>query len=348
MPVSVNLACSRFRYRALLALILFSIPLISLHAKKTYSLQELMALMVESPLCYVMHMEDDPAFKPPSPKTESYTPDYYQGVVDGNLVPLKYNLDKKAAKQLERAEEFYGEGMFDIAVDFYKEVLKKHPENTTVLTYMGQSYRLMEDVAKAKQCYLQAIEINFYNYMPHWFLANIYRYEGDLDNATREIATAKVLNRNNPRLQEHFEFIMQDAGRNGKDCYWDPRVLITRVDADTIRVQSTMEWMPVGLVEAMWMYEPDFHEAERADKDNFNFTRAAEIYGATASYYNNLTDECKQDPILAYLLRSVKDYPRAFVVYEMLLPDYPKAVFSLPKDDILHMRDYLLEVKTRY
>ncbi len=336
------------RPRMLFALASLCLSLLTLHAGTAYTYQENMLRMLDSRLTYSMHLEEDPAFKPLTPKTATYTPDFYQAQVDGNLVPMKYELDKKATKQLNRAEEFFGEGMYDMAADFYREVLRKYPENSTVLTYLGQAKRNLGDIEGAKTCYLQAIGINFHNYMPHWFLANIYLLEGDLDSAVNEIATAKVLNRNNPRLQEHFAGIMQQAGRNGRDCYFDPQVIITRVDADTINVRTTLEWMPCGMVEALWEYEPDFHEEERANVDYFNFTRAAEVYGALASSYIKLDDKYKHDPILGYLLRSVKDHSRAFVAYEMLLPDTPIGVFALPKEDILHMRDYLLEVKTRF
>jgi len=333
--------------RALAAMMLACLYIIPLNAGSAYTYQELMQRMMDSPLCYSMQLEEGPVIKAPEAKTATYTPDYYQARVDGNLVPVKYELDKKASRQLDRAEEFFGEGMYGIAVDFYRQVLKKHPENSTVLTYLGQALRNMDDIEGAKNCYLQAIGINFHNYMPHWFLANIYLLEGDLDRATQEIATAKVLNRNNPRLQEHFAGIMQRAGRNGADYYWNPQVLISRVDADTISVRATLEWLAGGIVEALWEYEPGFHEAERANADYFNFTRAAEIYGSLGSAYLKLDDAYKHDPILRCLLHSIKNYPRAFVAYEMLLPDTPMGVFGLPREDILAMRDYLLEVKTR-
>jgi tetratricopeptide (TPR) repeat protein len=347
MPSTRLTPCAKSHLRALIALLLLCVMALPLSAGKAYTYQENLLRMLDSRLSYVMHFEEDPAFKPPTPKTATYTPDFYQARVDGDLVPLKYELDKKAAQQLDRAEEFFGEGMYDMAADFYREVLKKHPENSTVLTYLGQALRNLDDIAGAKTCYQQAIEINFHNYMPHWFLANIHLLEGDLEHAVEEIAIAKVLNRNNPRLQEHFANIMQRTGRDGRDCYYDPQVIITRVDADTIKVRATMEWMPCGMVEALWEYEPDFHEEERANVDYFNFTRAAEVYGALASSYIKLDDKYKQDPMLGYLLRSVKDHSPAFVAYEMLLPDTPMAVFGLSKEDILGMRDYLLEIKTR-
>ncbi|MDZ4182643.1 MAG: tetratricopeptide repeat protein [Candidatus Cloacimonadaceae bacterium] len=316
-----------------------------LFADEEYTFDDLMIRLIESPLLYVMSIED----------TLLVTPEQYKQVVGANLYQQKmgkdlmimeYLLDPEAAKQYNLAEEYFAKEDYTKAIKHYKAALKRHPTNAMVQTFLGQAYRNIGDMKAAKKCYLKAIKANYHGYMAHWFLANIYMSEGNIMQAVEEISLAKVLNRNNPRLQEHFETIMDGAGRRSRDYYFTPQVLISKPEGDSIMIRSTMEWLPYGIVEALWLYEPDFHEKERALKDYFNFTRAAEIFVSLNRAYGTLDQEYRQDPMLAFLHGAAKEnLPRGFVLYEMLLPQAPAGVFQLPRNDIQEMQEYLLKVK---
>lgn len=323
-------------------LLLLSLPLV---AGEAYSYSQIFARMIDSPVRYIIQAVEEPFINPQPPKLQN-APDAYQLKVGKDLMPDRYLLDSEAHREYELAEEYFAKQDLKNAIKHYKAALKRHPTNSMLQCYLGQSYRMSGDFKQAKKCFEKAIKNNYHGYMAHWFLANVHMYNGDLSKAVEEIATAKVLNRNNPILQEHFEAIMERAGRRSRDYYFIPQVNITGSAADSVLIEATMEWMPYGIVEAMWQHEPDWHVNDRVPEGYFNFNKAAEIYVVLNHTYTNSKEEYRQDPMLGFLAASAAhNLPREFVVYEMVLPNDPNVVYQLPRAQIEGMVKYLLTVK---
>lgn len=332
-------------FRRLLATGILCAAFLPMIAGEAYSYGQIFSRMANSPVLYIMSFAEEPFVTPQPPKVMN-GPDLYQVKVGKDLMQDQYRLDNEAYREYELAEEYFAKQDLKNAIKHYKAALKRHPTNAMLQCYLGQSYRMSGDFKQAKKCFEKAIKNNYHSYMAHWFLANVHMYNGDLSKAVEEIATAKVLNRNNPILQEHFEAIMERAGRRSRDYYFIPQVNITGSAADSVLIKATLEWMPYGIVEAMWQHEPDWHVNERLPEGYFNFNKAAEFYVVLNTTYANTKEEHRQDPMLGFLAASAaNNLPREFVVYEMVLPNDPNGVYQLPRADIEGMVKYLLTVK---
>ncbi len=326
-------------------LLLFSFS--CLWAQEAYSIDQIMKILIDSPILYEMAVYDTVKVTPPE-RTLRYNPIFYQEVKGNEITVLNEVMDERTQSLYDQAEEFFSAGDFYSAVLLYNEIHKEHPELSLVTAYLGQSLRLMEEYDAAKSFFIEAVKTNFHNYMAHWFLANIYFWEGKTKPAVHHITLAKILCRNNPTIDESFQEIMRKAKRNPDDCYFEPQVRVYQAGSDTIRIEAAqVEWMFYGQVKAMWKYEPGYHDDMKGgEPGDFNLSEAAEAYIALGSIYDKKKPEERNIPILNYLYQSYKKkMARAFVLYEMLLPDNPVAAVMLPKKDIMDIQTYLLKVK---
>lgn len=71
--------------------------------------------------------------------------------------------------------------------------LDVHPDYSTSYTALGDVYRMLGEVDKARDHYEQAIQINPFDPAPHQFLAELYRQAGSTEAAEREAHIARQL-----------------------------------------------------------------------------------------------------------------------------------------------------------
>jgi Tfp pilus assembly protein PilF len=71
--------------------------------------------------------------------------------------------------------------------------LEISPDYGTSHATLGDVYRLLDEMEKARDHYEQAIQINPFDPTPHQFLAELYRQAGDTDAAEREARIAARL-----------------------------------------------------------------------------------------------------------------------------------------------------------
>src|SRR5690606_5444260 len=130
--------------------------------------------------------------------------------VDNNQILTKsYSINNQTQTHLTKAEEYFNERDFSLARNMYQEALASDPDYYELMTYIGQTYWIDGEHDKAIQWYEKTIQLNYIDYMAHWFLADAYKVQGDLDKALDEINIAMILNRNNPRIKKSFNDIYQ-------------------------------------------------------------------------------------------------------------------------------------------
>ena len=119
-----------------------------------------------------------------------------------------------------KAEDLFSKKEYAKARDAYKRVLLLDPNATIVMAYIAQTFGIEQNWDMAESWYKKAIEANYIDYLAHWLLADVYRNKGEQKKALEEISIAKVLNRNNPRLESLRQKIY---AANGLDSPPDTR-----------------------------------------------------------------------------------------------------------------------------
>ena len=79
------------------------------------------------------------------------------------------------------------------AVPHLLRALEVYPDYGSSHTALGDAYRMLGELEKARQHYEQAIQINPFDALPHQYLAELYRQAGDSAAAQRETQVARSL-----------------------------------------------------------------------------------------------------------------------------------------------------------
>jgi tetratricopeptide (TPR) repeat protein len=79
------------------------------------------------------------------------------------------------------------------AVPHLLHALEVYPDYSTSHATLGDAYRLLGELEKARQYYEQAIQINPFDPLPHRYLAELYQQAGDIEAAQREDRVARRL-----------------------------------------------------------------------------------------------------------------------------------------------------------
>jgi tetratricopeptide (TPR) repeat protein len=79
------------------------------------------------------------------------------------------------------------------AVPHLLHALEVYPDYSTSHATLGDAYRLLGELEKARQYYEQAIQINPFDPLPHRYLVELYRQAGDIEAAQREDRVARQL-----------------------------------------------------------------------------------------------------------------------------------------------------------
>jgi tetratricopeptide (TPR) repeat protein len=98
--------------------------------------------------------------------------------------PFVLNKLSRALLASQRAQE---------AVPHLLHALEVYPDYSTSQTTLGEAYRMLGELEKARQHYEQAIQINPFDPVPHQYLAEGYLQAGDAEAAQRETRVVKRL-----------------------------------------------------------------------------------------------------------------------------------------------------------
>jgi tetratricopeptide (TPR) repeat protein len=308
-------------------------------AKDENPLQEAMEIIKESKTLYSLKYLDKPIPVPDRSRLINY-PVYREKKGDGYDVKA-IKATGEAKKLLDKAENYFGSHQYAKARDAYTLALQEDPKLYSAITYIGQTYGIEENWDKAELWYKKAIEANYVDFLAHWLLADVYKIKGQKEKALDEISIAKVLNRNNPRLEALRKEIYGLNGLNIKNWTFNPQVRMSR-DSVTgnVNIVADSIWSYYAFVQAAWFYEPVY----KAKAKKYSMPQAM-YRECLMGFLPFIGDKALVDSVdvLKRLVKVIEaDKLDEFVFYDMLLLDYPTASFQLDKKQIEGLKDYLI------
>ena len=270
---------------------------------------------------------------------------YREKTSDGFVVK-NFKPTGDAKKFYDKAENYFGSHQYEKARDAYTLALQQDPKLYSAMTYIAQTYGIEKNWDKAELWYKKAIEANYIDFLAHWMLADIYQMKGQKEKALEEISIAKVLNRNNPRLEAKRKEIYGVNGLNIRNWTFNPQVRISR-DSVTgkVNIQADSVWAYYAYVLAAWTYEPAYKA--RAKKSAMPETMFRECLMGFAPFMDNKS--LKDSLEILKRLDKVLDARKVsnFIFYEIFLPDYPTAALYLDRKQIEDLKDYLIWVNQK-
>ena len=107
------------------------------------------------------------------------------------------------------------------------------------MTFVGQTYDHVHADSAAAYWYRKAIAANEFDYMAHWFLGDFYDRCDEHQKAVREVLTAFVLNRNNPRILAAVKQILGNAGLEYRDWEFRPDYAVKGSGGTKVSVKNS-------------------------------------------------------------------------------------------------------------
>jgi tetratricopeptide (TPR) repeat protein len=110
---------------------------------------------------------------------------YYERARKGRPdAPFVLNKLSRALLSAQRTQE---------AVLHLLHALQVYPDYSTSHTTLGDAYRMLGELEKARQHYEESIQVNPFDPMPHHYLVEIYRQAGNAESAEREARVTRRL-----------------------------------------------------------------------------------------------------------------------------------------------------------
>lgn len=271
--------------------------------------------------------------------------DSYQVVKDSTITSVEYNLRDSAKAYFDKAETYFNSNA-DSALHYYTLMRTAQPELYFGLTFTGQIFEKKGEYRTAMEWYKEAIKLNYIDYMAHWFLADAYVVTGEMDKALDEILIAHILNRNNPRLKKSLTNILKKVKRPFKDWYFNPQVEIMGVSENKVRITMDMQWMGYALAKALWEFEPGYRLSMGAETDKFSITEYKECLYSLLVGLENSKAKISKKPQLNMLREAASNkHLNEYILFEVLLPEYPFAAYQFSKETMADIKDYLLNIR---
>ena len=302
-------------------------------------------IMQKSPVTYRM-MTLDENIPVPDRSENLIDHNYYRTVEDGNLVTRTYIVIDSVKEYLTKAEALYQDNQIVEARDMYLKALNQDTTFYAVMTYIGQMYEIEQNWNEAIKWYKKTISKNYIDYMAHWFLADAYRMTGQIDKAVDEITIAKILNRNNPRLQNSLTDIYKLKKLHYSDFIFNPQIRIDSTGVNKVDVASGKGWLGYAMVKAVWKYEPGYKESMGVKSSNISTLEEKEAIVALMTSGDKKTLKKSQE-LKAVKLAIDKGMIDDYILYEIFLPDHPFVACQLSEDLINNIKDYIIRVRSK-
>jgi tetratricopeptide (TPR) repeat protein len=314
-------------------------------AQELHTPQQVLDIINKSSITYELNVLEKPI--PPRDRSGNlnFNNVYREAKSDGQgFSVIPYELDSNVAVLVHAAEKEFARNQYAAAREKYQEALKADPSFFQIMTYIGQTYRLEGDLTKAMEWYEKTIEKNYIDYMAHWFLADLLFETGKLDRAVEEITIAKILNRNNPRIDLSYNQIYAKKKLKTDNWSFNPQVALDSTGAKQVRISFVQDWLGYALVKAAWRYEPGYKESMGETRSGLSMTEEKEgILGLLTMIEEK--NKKKYPEIQALQLAFDKKHVHEYILYEIMLPRYPQLAYSLPTPVIEEIKTYVLEVR---
>lgn len=305
----------------------------------TNVLQQAMEALNVSKMLYAIHFLEKPIRLPDY--SGNLNSPAYQVKSDKGIVVKYFNPEGEAKKVYHAAELDFESHKFSVAREKYKKVMLIDPSQTSMMTFIAQTYGLEKKYKEAESWYKKSIEANFIDYMAHWFLADIYMLTGQKEKAVPEIAIAKVLNRNNPNLERKRKEIFAANGLDSSSWTFNPQLTIEKTTAKEVTITADTLWMHYALIKAAWEFEPEFRASRIKNTVRENKEDVKQNDCLIGLLLPNI--EKKGIPVIDRLNKVMNaDKIEEFVFYEITLLEHPDYAFYLEPGKIKALADYVV------
>jgi len=341
-----------------LLVLVFVFYSVSLYSQEYHSPEQILLLLTNSNVTYSIESVESDDLE----KTESESKLVQHGIYlvkdkDGHILLNNYDndyaLDQDILDDLQKAEKYFFKGYFEDAREMYKEILDEMPHNSQIMTYIGQSYGIEKEYDKAARWYQKAINANYLDYMAHWFLADIYYIQEKYRKAFDEILVAHVLNRNNPRIFNKMNEILESNNLEYQDWKFDPGCLVTEESEGKISLKydkSEPEWMMYMLCKALWAYEPGYKESMLENtREISRIVEEKECLTAMAMGHKNKNGDqpSKIKALKVYMESLEKGFASDYILYEIIMKENPLLPYMIEQKKIKDMVKYLIQFRIK-
>ncbi len=230
----------------------------------------------------------------------------------------------------------------------YHKILKQSPQNAQMYTFIGETYYETKDYPQAYQWFQKAIKINPIDYLARWLMAEIHLHNQNLDSAMQYITMAHIYNRNHIRLGMRLHEIYQEKQQSYfRDWEFEPRYRLYK-DSNRVVVSADGIWLTYGMYKAVWKYEPDYvYIKQQQEVTDYLFQEEMEAVIGTFMTYNTLRkDDRKIYPAMeAFGLCLDYQMVEEYVLYEILLPNYPTVSYHITTEFMQRLTQYIYKVR---
>lgn len=326
-------------------IILFFCTFYSLKSQKIHTPAEIIAIMEKSTISYEINVLDD--YIPLPDRTSNLVlHSFYRTIENGEVKLATFKPSIQVEEYFDEAERYFRSGNYSEAREYYLKAYIKDTSYYKVLTYIAQTYALQGDLKTAKDWYLKVINLNYIDYMAHWFLSSIYFKENEYDKAIEEITIAHILNRNNPRILKRIDEMYIAKKIKYYDWSFNPQYKLEEKDSETIKILMNSDWLGYSLVKALWKYEPDYKESMGVKENSISALEEKEALVAIA-YSLNRKNLKKYPEFKALKLAIEQNMIVEYIFYEIILPENPIYAGYLSEDFIKSIMKYIIEVRSK-
>jgi tetratricopeptide (TPR) repeat protein len=311
--------------------------------QEIHSPAEIFKIMEKSSVTYELNALEKEIL--PKDRTDNLNYNHYYRVNnEGQISTLKYEIDSNVQIYLTKAEEYFHAKKFSLAREMYLDAFREDSTFFMVMTYIGQTYGIEGDFDKAIEWYKKTIDLNYIDYMAHWFLADAYKSKGELDKAVDEITIARILNRNNPRIEKSLKSIYELKKLKTPVWTFNPQMEIDSIGVNKVRILFDSDWLGYAMVKALWKYEPGYKKSMGVSEGSFSIIEEKESFVSLMTSFDK--KKLKKHPeFKALKLALDKDMIDEFIFYEIVLPEYPFVAYQLPIEFIDGIKNYVIEIR---
>jgi len=314
-------------------------------SQQIHSPSEIFKIMADSKLSYELKLiEKEIPCQDNSEKLNYH--DSYRILRDSGLETHHFNYTEEAKPLFDKAELFFNNHQTDSALIYYQRTIQVDSTLSNVMTYMGQIYEKREDRQQAIEWFKRAIQTNYIDYMAHWFLADNYLAINKIKDAANEIAIARILNRNNPRIKKSMDKIFEQAFMNVEDWCFNPQIQLSKTPDGKIGVSCNEKWSGYALTKALWKFEPGYKESMGVSDGAYSTLEDKECLITFLRVMENTKVDASKERQLMVLKEAVANkYLDSYILYEIVLPQTPFVAYQLPEKTILELKEYILNIR---
>lgn len=310
---------------------------------------EILKIMEASPFSYNVNVLKK-EIKPKQNAGDIISNTFYLAQTEKGPTVKTYSLSDAENTIFDKAENFFIDKQYDSALVCYNKLITMSPNVSTFHAYAAQIYSLKKDNKNSEAEYKKAVEVNPFDYMAHWFLADLYYDMDKKDEAMEEITYAIMLNRNHPSIAKSFTKIFKAAEH--KSSLWDftPQYELTKTGVNQVDIYISGNWVGYAMAKALWEYEPDYKVNFR--KKYNKSVEETEIFEEKECLINELIGlknsdaNVKDDEQLKTLSDAANDEKfEMFFLFEYLLPANPRLIYVQSEKVHNKLKDYILDIR---